>query len=533
LSHSFTVRGDSLRIRQIVLNLVGNAVKFTMRGEVVVKADVDVIESRRAMLRISITDTGVGMDAATIDKVFEPFTQADESTTRRFGGTGLGLAICRELAERMGGTITLESTPNVGSTFFVRLPLDTSAECPLELPAPFDGQPVRILTRRPAMAESLARHASALGLTVLYDPDDYETDALGTMGLLIVDLSTHAAIVDNVFGDAQASPRKIVIVATVAQVEKLACKHSIDPALIVSKPVHRDALCVALRTAEGMNAAAPDSKPPTHRISIGAHVLLVEDEAVNAAVAQGYLTELGCSCVWVDNGREAVARSSTERFDLIMMDLNMPSMDGFEASRLIRERGPADRHVPIIALTAHDAKSYRASCLAAGMDDLMSKPYTFEECTQLLLRWISVPRGISAPGEISAPGGSSGAGADSAALAEIDMTTVDGLKALRTTGPSLYSKLVDLFQTGSTRAIEELEAALAGNDYPAASAICHKLASSAANVGALAFAHQVRQLEKTCGEREAAKAGALYGMIRAAHSPLLEELARLEVRASA
>ena len=533
LRHSCTVRGDPLRIRQIVLNLVGNAVKFTAQGEVVVKAEVDLIESRRAMLRISITDTGLGMDAATIDKIFEPFTQADESTTRRFGGTGLGLAICRELAERMGGTITLESTPNVGSTFYVRLPLETSAEPPQEMATPFDGQSVRILTRRPAMAESLARHAAALGLSVLHHPGDHGLDSLGAGGLLIVDLSTHAALVEEAFGRAQTSPPKIVIVATAAQMESLACRHAVDPAVIVAKPVHRDALGAALRAAEGWDSGAGDSMPASEQIAIGAHVLLVEDEAVNAAVAQGYLAELGCSWVWVDNGSEAVARNSTERFDLIMMDLNMPSMDGFAAARLIREQEPAERRVPIIALTAHDAEGYRASCLAAGMDELLSKPYTFDQCTQLLLRWIGAPGRSDAGqgGAAASPG--PGAAAESAPLVEIDMSTLEGLKALRAHGPSLYSKLVALFQSGSSRAIEELDTSLSDGDHPAASAVCHKLASSAANVGALAFARYVRQLEKACNDRDGTKAAALYGTIRAAHPPLLEELARLELKASA
>ncbi|MGD0501277.1 MAG: two-component regulator propeller domain-containing protein [Steroidobacteraceae bacterium] len=529
--HPFTVCGDPLRIRQIVMNLVGNAVKFTTQGEVVVKADVDVIESRRAVLRISVTDTGVGMDATTIEKIFEPFTQADESTTRRFGGTGLGLAICRELAERMGGTITLESTANVGSTFYVRLPLETLAEAPQETPAAFGGRPVRILTRRPAMAESLARHAAALGLSVQYQPGD---DGIEAGELKIVDLSTHAAVVEEAFARPLASPPNMVIVATAAQMDSLACKHHVDPALIVAKPVHRDALACALRAAAGIDSAAGNSAPASARIAIGAHVLLVEDEAVNAAVAQGYLAELGCSCVWVDNGSEAIARSCTERFDLIMMDLNMPSMDGFAATRLIRERETTERRVPIVALTAHDAKNYRASCLAAGMDDLLSKPYTFDQCTQLLLRWIGAPGGYSArPGAAGSASPASGAAAEFAALAEIDTSTVDGLKALRSSGPSLYSKLVDLFQSGSTRAIEELDAVLAAGDYPSAGAICHKLASSAANVGALVFARYVRQLEKTCNERDAAKAGALYCTIRDAHRPLLEELTRLELRASA
>ncbi|HEX4151669.1 MAG TPA: two-component regulator propeller domain-containing protein [Steroidobacteraceae bacterium] len=536
LRTAFAVLGDPLRIRQIVMNLVGNAVKFTMQGEVVVKADVDLIEARRAMLRVSIADTGVGMDAATIEKVFEPFTQGDESTTRRFGGTGLGLAICRELAERMGGTVTVESRPNVGSTFHLRLPLETSGEY-LPAPAtPFQGESVRILTRRPAMAEALARHAAALGLTVQHDQSDAGADLAGATGLHIVDLSTHAGVVDAMYAEAAASPAKPVIVATAAQLESLACKPRIDPALAVPKPVHRDALCAALRAAQGLapaaDAAAP--RPPAESICIGAHVLLVEDEPVNAAVAQGYLAELGCSCVWVDNGSEAVARSSIERFDLVMMDLNMPAMDGFATTRLIRERETGARRVPIIALTAHDAKNYLAPCLAAGMDELMGKPYTFEQCAQLLLRWVAVPGRLPA-GAGSAATVTSGpaAGGETHGLTEIDMATADGLQALRTGGPSLYCKLAGLFEAGSARALAELDAAFAKDDYAAAGGVCHKLASSAANVGALAFARRVRQLEKACGEHEAEKIFALYATIRASHPTLLEELTRLKLKVSA
>jgi signal transduction histidine kinase/CheY-like chemotaxis protein/streptogramin lyase len=534
LRPSFTVLGDPLRIRQIVMNLVGNAVKFTMQGEVVVKADVDVTELRRVLLRISIADTGVGMDAATIEKVFEPFTQGDESTTRRFGGTGLGLSICRELAERMGGTVTVESTPNAGSTFHVRLPLDTSGESAPETPRPFQGETVRILTRRPAMAESLARHAAVLGLSVRYDQADQGLDMPDAAELLIIDLSTHAGMVEAAFAQPAPSRPMPVMVATAAQMEKLACKHRIDPALVVAKPVHREALRAALRSAVGLGADTAEPRPQADRICIGAHVLLAEDEPVNAAVAQGYLAELGCTCVWVDNGAEAITRSSTERFDLVMMDLSMPTMDGFAAARLIRQREAGARRVPIIALTAHEGKNYRASCLAAGMDDLMSKPYTFEQCTQLLLRWSAMPGGPQAgtTGSTALPGRPRPAD-DPGALAEVDMSTVDGLQALRTNGPDLYCKLAELFQTGSIKAIEELDAALAQGDHRLAGSVCHKLASSAANVGALAFARHARQLEKACHVHDAEKAVVLYAAIRAAHPALLDELRRLKPRASA
>jgi signal transduction histidine kinase len=169
--------GDPLRLRQILMNLIGNAVKFTAQGEVVVKADILSIEPDRTTLQISVSDTGVGMDEATIAKIFEPFTQADESTSRRFGGSGLGLAICRELAELLGGTITVASTPKVGSTFTLTLPLRIGAESSRQRRAPLQPRRVRILTRRPALAEALARTVSTLGLAVVEDDRERPTHA--------------------------------------------------------------------------------------------------------------------------------------------------------------------------------------------------------------------------------------------------------------------------------------------------------------------------------------------------------------------
>jgi signal transduction histidine kinase/ligand-binding sensor domain-containing protein/CheY-like chemotaxis protein/HPt (histidine-containing phosphotransfer) domain-containing protein len=547
---------DPLRIRQIVLNLIGNAVKFTMQGEVTVKADVEAAGPGAARLEISVSDTGVGMDAATIEKVFEPFTQADESTTRRFGGTGLGLAICRELAELMGGTVTAESRLNVGSTFHVRLPLKLADSAggvasSLDAPAPFTQRAVRILTRRPALAESLARHLSALGLKAVCDPRDHGNDALAGEDLLIADLSTHASIIESTLHGAEA--RRLVIIAGAAQLERLSCKERIEPEQVVAKPVHREALCAALRHAAGQGAlgaaaAAADFAP------IGAHVLLVEDEPVNAAVAQGYLEELGCTSVWADCGREAVTRSATERFDLIMMDLNMPAMDGYATTRLIREREGGRARTPIIALTAHEANNYRAACLAAGMDDLLSKPYTLDQCSQLLRRWITrSPRRADdpvrptdpprSPAQFSpgasitaarAPTASDAAAPPVETVTQIDRQTVTGLKNLRSLGQAdLYSKLVGLFQPASAKAIAELGAALAANDFEDAAGVCHKFASSAANVGALVFARHIRDLERLCRDRDGARAARLFETIRAALPPLLEELTRLQLRESA
>ena len=543
--------GDPLRVRQILMNLVGNAVKFTMQGEVVVKADVGATQSDRAAVHITVADTGVGMDAATIAKIFEPFTQADESTTRRFGGSGLGLAICHELAELLGGGITVESRPNVGSTFHVSLPLRVSADSVQQGPAsfahsvPFAHRRVRILTRRPALAESLARHAAALGLSSYFGDCDDPARAAAGDDLIIADLGTHEAFVKAMLDAAGASRPPLAIVATAAQIELLRLERPVDAALVVAKPVHREVLAMALGVAAGgQPATAGRTVHAPDPAVIGGHVLLVEDEPVNAAVAQGYLSALGCTYAWVENGPEAIARSATEKFDLIMMDLNMPTMDGFAATRLIRQR-EGTRHVPIIALTAHDAKNYRALCLDAGMNDLLSKPYTLDQCAQLLRRWLDRPReserGIIAParphGE-SQSGIESTSGADAlppvATLSDVDAAAVAGLRNLRAGAHvDLYSKLVDLFRAGSTNAIAQLQAELERGDLRAASSICHKLASSTANVGALAFARDVRRLEKICDEGDAPRARRLCDRLAAAHPALLQELIRMQLRASA
>jgi signal transduction histidine kinase/ligand-binding sensor domain-containing protein/CheY-like chemotaxis protein/HPt (histidine-containing phosphotransfer) domain-containing protein len=425
-----TLVGDPFRIRQIVMNLVGNAVKFTEHGEIRVHADMETASADRATVRISVSDSGIGMDAATVEKIFQPFTQADESTSRRYGGSGLGLAICRELAELMGGRITVESTPRVGTTFHVLLPLELSAAQP---PAAADGE-----------------------------------------------------------------------------------------------------------------AARPAASAATG--AIGAHVLLVEDEPVNAAVAQGYLEALGCTYVWTKDGAEALARSATERFDLILMDLNMPAFDGYQTARLIRERAGPGRRVPIIALTAHTPSQVRERCEAAGMDDVLSKPYTPEDCEKLLRRWVPqdrAPRVAVQPSAAASLRAATGSPQDSRnaaeapapsteELARVDEGTVVRLRGSGAPGrTNLYARLVELFRVGSTTALGELEMAIRGNDLAAARATCHKLKSSAANVGALAFSEDVRRLEQLCAGGDAAAAWCAFERLRSAHPALITEMLGLEQRETA
>jgi CheY-like chemotaxis protein/HPt (histidine-containing phosphotransfer) domain-containing protein len=273
-------------------------------------------------------------------------------------------------------------------------------------------------------------------------------------------------------------------------------------------------------------AEAKVPRPVSSETIRGGHVLLVEDEPVNAAVAQGYLSALGCTSVWVEDGPQAIARSAAERFDLILMDLSMPTMDGFATTALIRQREGASRRVPIVALTAHDAVNYRGACIDAGMDDLLTKPYTLEECAHLLRRWIG--------SSVDRPASETTLRPDRGALSSVDATAVASLRNLRPgKHVDLYSKLVDLFRVASTKSLAELGTALASRDLEAAGAVCHKLASSAANVGALTFAKDVRLLGQMSMTGEAAAAQQLHDELAAAHPALLEELMRLQLRESA
>jgi CheY-like chemotaxis protein len=294
--------------------------------------------------------------------------------------------------------------------------------------------------------------------------------------------------------------------------------------------MHRIALREALAVAIGRSESREITKLEQSTAPvIKGHVLLVEDDEINAAVAEGYLDAVGCSCVWVTRGNDAVARVASERFDLVLMDLNMPDMDGFTATKLIRQREGQGARVPVVALTAHDAGSYREKCLRADMDDILTKPYTFEDCTRLLKRWLEREAAASASVvKLATPS------SKREELTCIDAAAVASLRKLRSgTHADLYTRLAELFRSASTDSVAQLRAAIAAQDLAGAANICHKFAASAANVGALAYARELRRLEQLCNASEAAKAAELNDVIQAAHPALLDALVGVTLRASA
>ncbi|MEJ0099516.1 MAG: two-component regulator propeller domain-containing protein [Pseudomonadota bacterium] len=520
------LRGDPLRVRQVLMNLVGNAVKFTSQGEIVVRADVEQLGEDKATVRLSVTDTGIGIDEAVLAKIFEPFTQADEKTTRQFGGTGLGLAICRELAEVMGGRISVESRAQVGSTFTLHLPMQLGPELPVE--PQLRKVVARLATRRPSLAESLQRHCALLGLELAWDPQSNDREPQSGE-VLLVDAASSDALLARCLTQPELCRSSLVVIATPAEVERLSLTLLLPERAVVLKPVHHVAVREALATVLGMPELIQAPAPREEHRKLRGHVLLVEDDPVNAAVAEGYLAELGCTSAWVTSAKAAIARQQTEHFDLVFMDLNMSDMDGFTATTRIREREASGVRIPIVALTAHDARSYRERVLKAGMDDILSKPYSLDDCRAMLVRWIGgnavAAEEVDAAPQADTTAEVAAAADDTAALACIDAGAVQSLGRLGTGGPqALYNRLAALFESSSQPVMAQLDTALKNNDFEQAASLCHRLKSSSANVGAMAFAAGLRELEQHCREGNAAGAVELHARLATAYEPLLAAL---------
>jgi len=404
--------GDASRIRQVVTNLVGNALKFTATGYVLVAVECERRDAQRAYMRISVTDTGIGISAEAMARLFSKFTQADESIGRRFGGTGLGLAICKQLVEHMCGSIQVESTPGLGSKFWFTLPLilDGQSDTAVAVPADLAGLRVLIVddnevNRRvlheqisswgmrndacASAAEALqaARKARELGDPYHFVIADYRmpvTDGAELAAAIKVDPALSGAIVILLTSMSTWSGAK--------EMEG----SSVDACLL--KPVRQSVLMNSLATAwskrlqpgtlDRTERPAHHAKRPAARSSV--RVLVAEDNVVNQKVAVRMLEKLGLRVDVAGNGREAVEMVKLLPYDLVFMDCHMPEMDGYEAVAAIRRRESGGRHTPVVAMTADALEGYREQCLAAGMDDFIAKPVKMDALVQTLKKWAPV-----------------------------------------------------------------------------------------------------------------------------------------------
>jgi two-component system sensor histidine kinase/response regulator len=397
------VSGDPTRLRQVLTNLMGNAIKFTHAGEVAVRVTAATGVDACSVLRFEVSDTGVGIGPDKLEIIFEPFTQADSSTTREYGGTGLGLTISKQLVGLMGGEMGLASEIGAGSTFWFTVPVQglageaTSGVAPAD--ASFFGVRALVVESDAVQRAILTDFLTAWGMSV--ETAGSATAALAALhsaadegwpiAIAFVDQSLHrqegAALETDVLSDPVLDTR-LVLMTKGGHCEDLAESEGNAP---LSKPIRHDELLTCLTRALGRQHAADDVKSSDAEPSPSSEVpskrlLLAEDNLINQTVALGILTRAGYQVDTVHNGREAVRAAASHHYEAILMDCHMPQMDGYEATAAIREREGSVRRTPIIALTAGARGEDRARCLAAGMDEHLSKPIRAEPLLRMLLQ---------------------------------------------------------------------------------------------------------------------------------------------------
>jgi CheY-like chemotaxis protein/HPt (histidine-containing phosphotransfer) domain-containing protein len=409
--------GDPMRLGQVLLNLVGNAVKFTDEGDVVLSVELGSRSGSTASLRFSVRDTGPGIAKEESDRLFRPFVQADNSTTRRFGGSGLGLAISKHLVELMGGTISLESTPGVGSTFTFTITvglLEPTSQPVRTLPMDLRGMRVLVVDDNPIARMVLGTSLDAMSFavaTVNSGPEALEKLAAAQPPVDLVLLDWRMPVMDGL-----ETARRIKAHPGLSRVPKIVlltaydCEEVVRRAVgldldgFLPKPVSDSVLLDAIVDAFGRDGASAPGKETAARADegacaalAGARVLLVEDDKLNQMVGQALLEGLGLTVEIAGNGQQAIAMIEAERdrFDAVLMDLQMPVMDGYAATRALRAQ-PGTAGLPIVAVTANALPSERERCLQAGMNDYVPKPIDPDRLRAVLEKWVQ-PRRAPAP----------------------------------------------------------------------------------------------------------------------------------------
>jgi signal transduction histidine kinase/CheY-like chemotaxis protein len=507
------LRGDPGRLRQVLTNLLSNALKFTEQGEVVVRATLFEDKDEAVVVRVAVTDTGMGIAPEARTHLFHPFSQVDSSTTRKYGGTGLGLAICTRLVELMGGEIGVESVPGQGSTFWFTVRLGRSTTAPLAGPAAAELRGKRVLIvddnetsrqivhyqilswgMRNGMAEDGSRALAELrdaqhGGT----PYDVAVLDLAMPGMDGLELAR------AIKADPALAATKLVMLASISPGERganeAAWQAGIDA--LLTKPVRHSqlykSLVLVLTGAPGQRLPASASASGGAAGPSGAQrpdqsrgrVLVVEDNAVNQRVAVRMLETRGYRADAVANGREAVEALAHVPYDLVLMDCQMPEMDGYAATAAIRQReraqGTAARRTPIIAMTAHALEGEAEKCLAAGMDDYISKPVTVQRLEAVLTRWR--PQTALGPPEEATDG-----------------NVLAALRDLQGAGrPELLAELLAVYLRDTPPRLAALHEAVARADAEALRRAAHSLKGSSSQIGAVQVARLCADIEEQAG----------------------------------
>jgi PAS domain S-box-containing protein len=509
------VRGDARLLRQVLVNLVGNAVKFTDSGEVAVRAELQLAEGNHVRLQLAVSDTGIGIPAEALATLFEPFTQVDGSSTRAHGGTGLGLAISSRLVRLMGGDLVVDSGVGRGSTFSftVQLEVPESASDPAFGPTP-QSRSLRVLIVESvaSAAETIDRYLRAWGMTTTRTQTP--ADALRLFGASLEAEPFDAALVavdpaDERSGELAQQLRElagedgIFIVALLDIGERLADGASSPFDAVVAKPIKQSRLYDALA---GCDQSGPQDAPPPDELPQvedlrGLRVLIAEDNPVNQQVLMRQASRLGLVVTAVENGEAALAALAAQSYDAILMDCQMPVMDGYAAARAIRAKEGSAQHTPIVAVTANAMREDYDRCRDAGMDDFVAKPVTLAALTHAIERAVfskeSAKASLAAALEPEA-----GAGHDDGFA--IDRATLAALQE-DVGGAAALSRIIRLFLEQLDPQADEIKAAIAAADQATTARIAHRMKSSSATLGATVLAEVLAEIESAAGDGDGAE----------------------------
>ena len=522
------LRGDPGRLRQVLTNLIGNALKFTEFGEVVVRATKESESDDSVVVRFTISDTGIGIPEALQRKLFHAFTQADGSTTRKYGGTGLGLAISKQLVELMGGQIGVNSQPGKGSTFWFTGRFGKQLTRALELQtevAALENLRALIVDDNATNRKILSHQFDSWGM--IYEEADSGMKALELLraaaaqgcpfDLAVLDLMMPEMdgleLARNIKGDPDLAEMHLVLLTSYGQRGDSTVALEAGVAAYLTKPVRQSQLfnCLAKVINRPM-VLGEQSRPsvstvglamsyiPEERIDMSDKlILLAEDNIVNQKVAVRQLLKLGYRADAVANGREVLEALTRIRYDLVLMDCQMPDMDGYEATAEIRRREGASMRIPIVAMTANALQGDREKCIAAGMDDYVSKPVRSEELRKVLEGLFAKLRNNNDSQVV-----------DAEAIPPVDLNRL--YQALGSE-PEEFNEILDLYLEHMPLSLEKLRLAIEAGDVGEVHMIAHNGGGTSANCGMTAMVAPLRELERMGRENQLSGAVALRAQV--------------------
>jgi signal transduction histidine kinase/DNA-binding response OmpR family regulator len=533
---------DRSRLRQIMMNLLNNAVKFTSEGEVDLRVKLLGSSEKEARFEIKVRDTGIGIDPSKLEHIFESFSQADGSTTRKYGGTGLGLSIAKSLTEAMGGEIGVTSRPGEGSSFWFRVTMPRSSAALVERECDVEGMQVLVVDDNATNRKILAAHLDGWGI-------DHRSAASGLEALAAFEQKAReAAPFDVVLVDVnmpgmngielarqirtKLGPEvlRIVLLSSTIDLVDDDTRRACGINALLTKPTRRAELWRALATESvepvGTNIVS------MHKLG-NARVLVAEDSPINQEVASQQLKVMGCQVDVVDNGVAAVRAVAQTEYDLVLMDCQMPEMDGYEAARRIRreEEDNAGSRLPIVALTANAVKGDRETCLAAGMDDYVSKPFTQEQLRKVMRRWLPAAKVIT---EVSLEAAESSNVPDAADPSILDEAALRSIRELERNGASgMLARVVEMYRDSVPQFLSDIRRGVEEGDADHTRRAAHTMKSSSANLGAVVVVALCKRLEDEARAGKLADADTLVDQIEEELGQITNVLVRAAERKQA